>query len=473
MSRTMLFNPYTGTPRHPSDIQSDPEGILLLDPDGPIRATRPAPSEPSADVLLLREMFALCEATEEECADIDDHFKRGRAFEAKRIRRAIGTWYQDTFCGRTHMGEPVPHPAPSEPSDIERKYEELRALIDGGSESMTHADAMDAVRHWRAQHEAAAPGEPSDAMGMPPCGKPLCSPGNHHPLCDWTPSEPSEAISAAAPTSTWTVIAPDGARFEGETPFRAASAANKHLGRSLYDPEKAAEFQALIADVRRESEAENARLRAEHGSLDCPTCGGSGHVGDALARPALSDEPPFDLVDRCAQRIASWEDGCKWPDGWDSADVARMRLDAKRVLLEAREWIFETARRPAIESAGVLCTPEGSWEIADAARVIAWARDPQRKPAVQAFTAGAERQAAYWIEWAWSEPAEIRREALREAVRICVGVRADHTRLAAQWSDGGEAGRQMSAVAEGADACAEAITREINASLPAQPSEGY
>lgn len=39
-------------------------------------------------------------------------------------------------------------------------------------------------------------------------------------------------------------------------------------------------------------------------------------------------------------------------------------------------------------------------EVADAARVIAWARDANRKPANVAFTAGAERQAAYWIEWA-------------------------------------------------------------------------
>ena len=29
---TLMFNPYTGTPRHPADIASDPHGILLLDP---------------------------------------------------------------------------------------------------------------------------------------------------------------------------------------------------------------------------------------------------------------------------------------------------------------------------------------------------------------------------------------------------------------------------------------------------------
>ena len=38
-------------------------------------------------------------------------------------------------------------------------------------------------------------------------------------------------------------------------------------------------------------------------------------------------------------------------------------------------------------------------EVADFDRVVAWARSHPRKPAVLAFTAGPERQAAYWIEW--------------------------------------------------------------------------
>ena len=36
----LMFNPYTGTPRHPSDVASDPHGILMLDPEQPIRAAR-------------------------------------------------------------------------------------------------------------------------------------------------------------------------------------------------------------------------------------------------------------------------------------------------------------------------------------------------------------------------------------------------------------------------------------------------
>lgn len=66
-----------------------------------------------ADKLLLRQVFSVCEATEDECHGSDNDFKRGRAFEAKRIRNGIGNWYQDAFCGRKFMGEPVfTHPAP-------------------------------------------------------------------------------------------------------------------------------------------------------------------------------------------------------------------------------------------------------------------------------------------------------------------------------------------------------------------------
>ena len=38
MTKNVMFNPYTGTPRHPSDIASDPEGLLILEPGAPLRA---------------------------------------------------------------------------------------------------------------------------------------------------------------------------------------------------------------------------------------------------------------------------------------------------------------------------------------------------------------------------------------------------------------------------------------------------
>lgn len=38
MTKTVMFNPHTGTPRHPSDIASDPSGLLILEPGAPLRA---------------------------------------------------------------------------------------------------------------------------------------------------------------------------------------------------------------------------------------------------------------------------------------------------------------------------------------------------------------------------------------------------------------------------------------------------
>lgn len=37
----LAFCPYTGRPRHPSDIASDPHGILILVPDQPLRGMTP------------------------------------------------------------------------------------------------------------------------------------------------------------------------------------------------------------------------------------------------------------------------------------------------------------------------------------------------------------------------------------------------------------------------------------------------
>ena len=37
----LAFCPYTGKPRHPSDIASDPHGILILVPDQPLQGMKP------------------------------------------------------------------------------------------------------------------------------------------------------------------------------------------------------------------------------------------------------------------------------------------------------------------------------------------------------------------------------------------------------------------------------------------------
>ena len=39
---TILFNPFTGRPRHPSDIASDPKGLLIWDGEEPLRTAQPS-----------------------------------------------------------------------------------------------------------------------------------------------------------------------------------------------------------------------------------------------------------------------------------------------------------------------------------------------------------------------------------------------------------------------------------------------
>ena len=49
MNRTLMVDPYTGTPRHPSDIASDPEGFLIVeDIAAPILAAAQAPTQRKA-----------------------------------------------------------------------------------------------------------------------------------------------------------------------------------------------------------------------------------------------------------------------------------------------------------------------------------------------------------------------------------------------------------------------------------------
>lgn len=72
----------------------------------------PVPAKNNDVDLLLRAVFELCEATEEapQVEPRNEHqrgFDKGRRFEAKAIRRAVGNWFQATFCGQSFMGEPV------------------------------------------------------------------------------------------------------------------------------------------------------------------------------------------------------------------------------------------------------------------------------------------------------------------------------------------------------------------------------
>jgi hypothetical protein len=62
-----------------------------------------------------------------------------------------------------------------------------------------------------------------------------------------------------------------------------------------------------------------------------PTVANTATVTQGADVRALTPE----LIDRCAQRLASWNDGNVWPDSWEPWQVLRLRTDAERVLREA------------------------------------------------------------------------------------------------------------------------------------------
>lgn len=97
---------------------------------------------------VLREVYALCEATGDECHGKDSGFNRGRAYEAKGIARGIGAWYQAEFCGATFRGEPSA--APADWSSVAVRVPERKAYSSGdGPTTRTMAlawnSALDAI----------------------------------------------------------------------------------------------------------------------------------------------------------------------------------------------------------------------------------------------------------------------------------------------------------------------------------------
>ena len=91
-----------------------------------------------------------------------------------------------------------------------------------------------------------------------------------------------QAIAQPA-TTEWTVIAPDGTRFTGPTPLKAALPASKY--RLEIDPVAAVKFMEIIDQEAEKGRQEAEQCMRDYGTLDCPACGGSGHIGD-VKQPA-------------------------------------------------------------------------------------------------------------------------------------------------------------------------------------------
>ena len=166
--------------------------------------------------------------------------------ERKMIDRA---WAQ--FC--SGIGDSAQAPYPGMIRAFESYYSQSFADKDWRNESGVWAAAWKAAKADSAAlaQEPAQPGakEPVGEMGVPiSCGMPLCSPGRHHPLCRLATPQPA----VQEPSS------------------------------------KEAEWIA----------------QTEH--LNCPACGGSGHVGDVKR---LSDEQINSIVREAAKGSATRRDG--------------------------------------------------------------------------------------------------------------------------------------------------------------------
>lgn len=101
-----------------------------------------------------------------------------------------------------------------------------------------------------------------------------------------------QAAQAAQPKNTsgeWMMIAPDGKEFTGPTPLKAAFPASKY--RLEIDPVAAAKFAEVIDQIAAEGEAEREQCMRDYGTLNCPACGGSGHIADAMAAQPVRPDP--------------------------------------------------------------------------------------------------------------------------------------------------------------------------------------
>lgn len=84
---------------------------------------------------------------------------------------------------------------------------------------------------------------------------------------------------------------------------------------------KGAERELAEANGRTEQWKEEWRVAI--GKLEAPR--------SATQSPTFPLAPTREMVEAGAQRLVSWEDGCKWPDSWSSLQVSASRNEAERV----------------------------------------------------------------------------------------------------------------------------------------------
>lgn len=129
----MKFNPYTGHERHPADIEIDPEGVLIIDPDKPVYAARS-----TAD--------AVAQALVRKARVLDHYINPQRRGEAFVVRD-------------TETGSLLAYAQPGNAAEL------LASIVRGVAVPM-HAPADDICYQGRSGYDAAWY-EIADALGIP------------------------------------------------------------------------------------------------------------------------------------------------------------------------------------------------------------------------------------------------------------------------------------------------------------------
>lgn len=127
----------------------------------------------------------------------------------------------------------------------------------------------------------------------------------------------------------WVMTAPDGTKFTGPTPLKAALPASKY--RLEIDPVAAKKFMEVMDQVAEEGEKERERCMRDYGTLNCPSCGGSGHIADAMADALpgwklVPAEPTPEIIAAAATAV--------WPTA-SLSDIEIARKAAPLVLMKS------------------------------------------------------------------------------------------------------------------------------------------
>jgi hypothetical protein len=170
IGKVMLFNPFTGTPRHPDDIKSDPKGLLVWDGEEPLRAAPqasqpPQGAEPDACPRCNGEGTVRSHTThlgpddydfDEECPSCAG---TGSA-DLKEAINALGFWTHKTDITRTLI----------ERSAVLRILE-ARAALAAYTPPATQEPAAESVARWLADHDLIEEAEKVRALYAAPEGR--------------------------------------------------------------------------------------------------------------------------------------------------------------------------------------------------------------------------------------------------------------------------------------------------------------